>query len=206
MLICTIRFSLLFILSILGYLQVSGQDTLLLLNGKSLGGAINAESATYILLEVPRNNGKTKVLSYDRDLIYSFRKSGQDSIVYQQDPLLGYDLSQVEMRSFMYGQNDARNGHPMLFNQLGGFALGLSTTLVLDGGALPFLTPIAYSLGMQIPVVRVEKSAISDRESALSPYYLEGYNATARSKKFVQGFLSTMAGVVVGSGIVLLSD
>lgn len=200
------RILLLVLLIVLTSLPLISQDSLLLMNGKSLDGKINDQSITYILLEVPRKNGRTKVLSYNREEIYSYRKSDQDSIVYQQDPLLGYELSQEDMRNFMHGQNDARNGHPMLYNQLGGFAFGLGTTIVLDGGAVPFLTPIAYSLGMQIPIVRVKESAISDRESALSPYYLEGYNATARSKKFVRGFLSTMAGVVVGSGIVLLSD
>lgn len=200
------RILLLFFLSVLAYLPSHSQDTLLLMNGKSLGGKINDQSATYILLEIPRKKGGTKMLSYDREEIYSFRKSDRDSIVYQEDPLLGFDLSQQDMRNFMHGQDDARNGHPMLYNQLGGFALGLGSTIALDGGAVPFIIPIAYSLGMQIPIVRVKDSAISDRESALSPYYLEGYNATARSKKLINGFLSTMAGVVLGSAIVLLSD
>lgn len=188
------------------FLPSSAQDTLLLMNGKQLPGKISEESQIYILLEVPKKNGKTKLLSYERAEIYSFRRAGVDSILYQKDPILGMDLSQEEMLSFMNGQTDARNGHPMLYNQLGGFAFGLGSTIALDGGALPFLTPVIYSLSMQIPVVRVKDTAISNRNSALSPYYLEGYNATARSKKFIKGFLSTMAGVFVGSGVVLLTD
>jgi hypothetical protein len=197
-----------FISLILGlmFLPTSAQDTLLLMNGKQLPGKISEESQIYILLEVPKKNGKTKLLSYERAEIYSFQKPGKDSILYQKDPLLGKELSQEEMRFFMHGQTDARFGHPMLYNQLGGFAFGLGSTLALDGGALPFLTPVVYSLSMQIPIVRVKDTAISNRNSAISPYYLEGYNATARSKKFIKGFLSTMVGVFVGSGVVLLTD
>ena len=188
------------------FLNSSAQDTLLMMSGKSLLGKITDEDGAYILLEIPKNNGKTKVLSYDRAEIFSFKKAGKDSIVYQMDPVFGEELTQEEMRMFMYGQDDARNGHPMLYNQLGGFALGLGTSLALDGGALPFLTPVMYSLTMQIPVVKVKESAIMDQRNTLSPYYLEGYNATARSKKFIKGFLSTMAGVFLGSGIILLTD
>jgi hypothetical protein len=201
-----IKASLFFLFIGAFFLKSSAQDTLLMLSGKTLPGKILDESGAYVLLEVPKNNGKTKVLSYDKAEIFSFKKGEKDSILYQMDPVFGEDLTQVEMRMFMHGQEDARNGHPMRYNQLGGFALGLGTTLALDGGALPFLTPFVYSLTMQIPVVKVKEAAIHDQRNTLSPYYLEGYNATARSKKFVRGFLSTMAGVFLGSGIILLTD
>lgn len=188
------------------FLNSSAQDTLLMMNGKSLPGKITDENAVYILIEVPKNSGKSKVFSFEKAEIFSFKKDGKDSILYQMDPVFGEDLTQEEMRMFMYGQEDARNGHPMLYNQLGGFAIGLGTSLALDGGALPFLTPVLYSLTMQIPIVKVKESAIMDQRNTLSPYYLEGYNASARGKKFIQGFLSTMAGVFVGSGIILLTD
>jgi len=186
---------------------MTAQDTLLLLNGKSLPGLISDESGVDILFDIVKKNGKPKTLRYNRGEIFSMKKGEEEArVLYEQDPLLGYDLSQEDMRSYMYGQDDARNGYRALPTTIGGFAVGLGSTLALEGGAIPFLSPLVYSLGMQIPFIKVRKESISDQRYTLSPLYLDGYDKTARSKKFVHGFLGSMAGVFIGSGILLVAD
>jgi hypothetical protein len=178
------------------------QDRLLLLSGKSLDVSITDDSGANVFFDFEKKNGKLKTMSLHKQELFSIKKEGQEeSILYVQGPEMGYDLSIVDMRYYMAGQDDARQGYNTWPSMAGGFAFGAATVFYMEGGYVPFTTPFIYGFAMQIPYVKIKKSTISDEMNTMSEYYVEGYNKTARSKKLLSNFAATMAGVVVGSVI-----
>jgi len=192
----------LFVLTLLtcGAASLCAQDTLLLLNGKQLPVRITDDSGAAVFFEAEKRNGKLKQYEILKGDIFSIIKGdAPESILYVQDLDRGMELEVADMRAYMVGQNDARNGHKTLPAALGGVAVGAGAVFFFEGGFLPFLTPVVYSLGMQIPVIKVRKDAITNQAATMNPYYLEGYDKTARSKKFIHSLLGSFAGVALGS-------
>lgn len=190
------------ILIFLASFSAEAQDTLLLLSGKTLEVNISDDSGANVFFEVEKKNGKFKTLSLHKQEIFSIKKQGeQESILYVQDPEMGYELSREDMRYYMAGQDDARQGYKTWPSMAGGFAFGAASVFYMEGGYVPFTTPFIYGFAMQIPYIKIKKSSISNELNTMSEYYVEGYNKTARSKKLLSNFAATMAGVVVGSVI-----
>lgn len=181
-------------------LNSSAQDSLLLLNGRTIMGQLSDETGVYILMDVVRKNGKLKRLQYDRADVYSLSPANEErSILYRPDSLLGYELSPLEMRYYMHGQNDARFGYNSKPTLIAGFLVGAGAGVASNGALWSYAAPLAFSLGMQIPFIRIKESAVSDMRNTSSDFYIEGFDKTARSKKFVNGFLASFVGVAVGA-------
>lgn len=186
-------------------MKSKAQDSLLLLNGRTVLGQVNDDSGVDLIFDVQKGS-KVKTLRYTRWDIYSYTKGEQRTVLYRKDSLLGFELSPQDMRYYMHGQNDARFGYNPRPTMYAGFALGCGAAVATNGDFRGLAMPMVYSLAMQIPVIRIRQSAISDQRNTVSEYYVEGFNKTARSKKFVSGFLSSFAGVVVGSLVLTLAD
>lgn len=200
------KFILTAILSTAG-LYCSGQDTLLLMNGKELAVKIMDDSGARIFFEAEKKNGRLKDFDIHKSEIFSVRKGGEEeSILYVKDPDIGLELSVEDMRFYMSGQNDARYGFKTWPIAATGFAAGVGAVFYMEGGYSPFLATLIFPLGAQIPYIKIPKSSISNPKHALSEYYVEGYNKTARSKKFIHTFLATFAGVAAGSVVYELSQ
>lgn len=192
--------SLLFLLICFSCACSNAQDTLFLNNGKKLPVAITDDSGARVFFEATNKRGGMKEYEVHKSEIFSIKKMGEEeTILYVQDPVLGYDLSTADMRFYMAGQNDAREGFRTLPTAIGGFVLGAGSVFYMEGGYVPFMTPILYSITMQIPYIKIKESTITEPKYMVSDYYVEGYNKTARSKKFIHSFLATFAGVAVGS-------
>ncbi|NNC81985.1 MAG: hypothetical protein HKN79_00270 [Flavobacteriales bacterium] len=182
--------------------DLQAQDTLLLLNGKSLIVNITDDSGANVFFDVTKKNGKSRSMDLHKTELFSITKEGEgESILYVQDPDFGYDLSVEDMRFYMAGQNDARMGYSALPSSAGGFVFGMASVFYFEGGYVPFMTPFAYAPMMQIPYIKIRERSVTDPAYELSDYYIEGYNKTARSKKLLQNFAGTIAGVIVGSVI-----
>ena len=186
---------------------IQAQDTLRLLNGRILIVEITDDSGANVFFDAEKKNGRIKNYEVYKMEVFSIHKvDGEESVLYVQDPDMGYDLSVEEMRYFMAGQQDARAGYKAWPSMIGGFAFGAGTVFYFEGGYAPFTTPFVYSLTMQIPYIKIKESSISDKKNTISDLYVEGYNRTARSKKLLSNFIATMAGVVVGSTIYELNQ
>ncbi|NND95038.1 MAG: hypothetical protein HKN45_09240 [Flavobacteriales bacterium] len=167
---------------------------------------ITDDSGANVFFDLERKKNKRRSLNLYKAEIFSVTKRGEAEVIfYAKDPDIGYDLSIQEMRYYMSGQDDARQGYDPWPSMAGGFAFGAATVFYLEGGYVPFLTPFIYGFSMQIPYIKIKESSIRDKRNTISDFYVEGYNKTARSKKLLSNFAATMAGVVVSSVIVEVS-
>lgn len=187
-------------------MSLHAQDKILLMNGQELDVSILSDEGGEISFEAQRKSGKMKEINLFKGDVFSFTKAGQaETVLYAKDDFIGNDYTVTEMRYLVYGQGDARNGYKSWPSAAGGFLFGVGGTLYAEGGYVPFVIfPLAYSFGMQIPYIKIKKNTVSDPGHLGYETYVEGYNKTARSKKFIHSFLATFAGVAVGAAIVEL--
>jgi len=186
----------------------AGQDKLLLMDGTRLEVRIVRSDPSRLVFERQKKNGSFKLDSlYTPELFSQTPEGGEEQMRYVQDPILGDELSEEELRYYLYGLDDARQGYDALPTIIGGFVVGTAGTIAMEGGLVPSIgLPLAYGFGMQIPIIRIREETITDTQWKQYPTYLEGYNKKARSKKFIGGFMSTLVGSLVGSGVVVLID
>jgi len=189
-------------------LDALAQDKLLLMDGTRLEVRILNKDASKVVFEREKKNGTLKTDSlYTPELFSVTAKGEQEEMRYVQDAMLGDEFTEEDMRYYIYGLDDARQGYNALPTMIGGFAVGAAGTIAMEGGIIPTMgLPLAYGFGMQIPIIRIREETITDTRWKQSPTYLDGYNKKARSKKFIGGFMRTLVGSLVGSGIVLLIE
>jgi hypothetical protein len=178
------------------------------MNGQILNVDITDDSGANIFFNAPKKNGKMKSFSLYKTDIFSVTKKGQaESVLYVKDEPMGNEYSVPEMRYFLHGENDARKGFRTWPTAVGGVIYGAAGTMVMGRSLIPFaLFPVTYSLGMQLPVIKIRKETISNTDFPSQPTYKEGYNKVARSKKFIKSFVYTFAGVAIGTAAIELTD
>lgn len=176
------------------------QDSLLLMSGRKVYARINLVEPDAIHFSFEDKKGRTQDGIFMNDEVFSYTKFNEkEKIVYEQDKINGLIYTPEEHRYYIFGQQDARTGYSAKWTAIGGFATGFGTAVVLDGGALPFLYPLAYAGGMQIPIIKIKAKSISNPDFKMHDPYRRGYEKTSRSKKFVTAFLSSISGVLAGT-------
>lgn len=180
----------------------------MMLSGQLFEGVtITDDAGANIFFDVVKNNGKTKKVSVYKGDVFSVQKAGQEEqMYYVQDALNGFDMSEKELRYYIYGEADARNNYKPWPSSLGSFLFAAGGTVYMEGGFVPTALPFVYSLGMQIPYIKIRESTISDPAYTLEPTYKAGYNKSARSKKFIKNLTAGFAGFVVGTVIYEVSQ
>jgi len=179
------------------------QDRIILLSGKLFDDVrIGSDDGAFINYEIEKKNGDLKMLQVYKGDVFSIQRAGEEEeVFYVQDLVNGYEMTETDLRHYIYGESDARNGYNPWPSTIGGFVFGAGGTIFLESGFLPLTLPVIYSLGMQIPYIRIKEETISDMEYTMNPNYKDGYNQTARSKKLIHNLAGTFAGVVVGAVI-----
>lgn len=183
-------------------LHVQAQDRIVTLSGKYLDVKITDDSGANVFFDIEKKKGKMRSISLYKGELFSTQKKGEEvTLLYAQDLDFGNELSVEDMQHLIYGQHDAREGYNANPAMIGGFALGLGSTIALDAVLVPLSFPFIYSLGMQIPYIKIKEKTISNQAYTGNPYYKEGYNKTARSKKMIRSFLGCTTGVLLGIGV-----
>lgn len=201
------RLCICFLTSIFLGTILQAQDQIITMSGKYLNVSITDDTGANIFFDVTKPNGKSRSLSiYKGDVFSTTREGEAETLLYAQDVDFGYELSVEDMRHYIYGQHDAREGYSAAPSMIAGFAVGVGSALYLESGFLPLTIPIIYSLGMQIPYIRIKEKTISDLAYKGNPNYKDGYEKTARSKKMVRSLLGSAAGVLVGITIYEVSN
>ena len=203
----------LFLLSTSGLTAQDVQDQVLLLNGKKLEGQITKLDESEITINFLKKNGKSQEAIVEVYRIFSYQKDGKESVLYEQDTVIGNFLTQEEMRYFILGQQDADAGYKSRAFGIGAGLIGAGV-IILDsqdtdtagafdrepGGLFPIAYPFLSIVISRFTTVRIRLETVSDPAYLSQEYYIVGYERTARSKKVFTTLKGSVAGVLIGLG------
>jgi hypothetical protein len=180
--------------------SMSGQDTLLLMNGREMPCKIVNDTGTVFVFEIKNKRGKIKTHEIHKNDVFSFTKAGYDEyILYTQNEFFGDIYGVDEMRYYLAGQNDARNNFRAWPTFLVGFVTcGTIAFLGQDGYITAMVPPLLY-MGVQlIPKIKIREETMSHPEYKYNEIYADGYEPPARSRKLFRAMEGGYAGAATG--------
>ncbi|MFT3884992.1 MAG: hypothetical protein QM724_06035 [Flavobacteriales bacterium] len=177
------------------------QDRINLMNGQVLEGRVIGQSSLEIRYQVPKGARLLERTEPTESVFSVVDSLGREKVWYFMDTVFDNDYTVPEMRRFLAGERDARNGYRPIGPMLGGFVLGAGLVMALDLEMNSLLIPPVYAGIMAWPRVNVTRGSISDPGMEGDPVYATGYSAAARPKRVVRSLLSSAAGVLVGLGV-----
>lgn len=183
------------LLSLLIFSSAYAQDELLFLNGRIIKGVL-LEKTNF---EFTFKTVKGKQIVIDKYRLFSYSQKEKETIVYENDTLLGNFLSVKDMTYFVYGERDAQYYYkPVFSNSLGTvFGIGAGYQMHNENSFIYIGAPLVYTLGTLIFPTRVQQKRLTDDQYVKEDEYLRGYERIARSKR-TQGALKTS---ILGMGI-----
>lgn len=172
------------------------------MNGRVINARILGQSTFGIRYQQTKKSGK--VVEVDEpsfDVFSVIDSTGKEKVWYFHDPAFGNDLTVPEMRSFIKGEQDARNGYNPLWTTIGGFAFGSGMTVFLQSEMVSLLYPAAYAGLMALPRVHVTPGSVTDPLMEGDPNYAYGYAQVGRTKRVLRGMGATLLGVATGFAV-----
>lgn len=177
------------------------QDRINLMNGQVVEAKVLGQSSLEVRYQV-RKKDRLIQRTEPTESVFSVTDSlGHEKVWYFMDSVFGNELTVPQMRRYLVGERDARDGYRPLAPMLGGFLFGAGTVIALDLEVNSLILPPAYAALMAWPRVNVTRGSIRDPGNEGDPYYAMGYSASARPKRVVRCLLSTALGVGVGLAI-----
>lgn len=182
-------------------LVAHGQDRISLMNGQVLEGRVLGQSSLEIRYQVPKG-ARLLDRTEPTENVFSVTDSlGREKVWYFMDTIFGNDLTVDQMRWFINGERDARQGYKPWGPMIIGFVVGAAPVIALDMEVNSLLIPPIYAGVMAWPRVNVTRGSISDPNMEGDPYYAEGYSVAARPKRVVKSLISSALGVAVGLAV-----
>lgn len=184
------------------FLHASAQDTILTMSGYEISCSNISFNDFEVHFEKVKKNGKSKSLKMHVSEVFSVTRNGVDSVLYVQDPMLGDDFSEQEMRIFIAGQQDARNNYKSWPTFAVGAAAGAGVAILAAGAFMATLAvPVVYPVAQLLPVIKIQESTISDPNHRYNEIYASGYERVARSRKVIAGLKGAAIGTLIGVGV-----
>jgi hypothetical protein len=197
---------LFFSLCVLLCLGASAQDTLLLMNGRSLPCHIVSDTGTVFVFDLANAKGKVKQRELHKNDVFSVKKQGQKEVVlYAQDEVLGDIYSPDEMRFYLAGENDARQNFTAWPTFAVGFALCAGASLYGGDGYITAVgPPVLFTMMQLVPKIKIREKTMSHPEYKYNDIYADGYEPPARSRKLFRAMEGSFAGSATGIALWLL--
>ncbi len=200
-----------------------GQDTINLMNGKTL-------VVKDLMFEDPKlsfsgiySQKKVKLKQGTIEFYRTFSVTdakGVETVLYRQDSALGEYRSETEMRYFVYGEQHAHTHYKPMWAAgiAGGVSLAISLfdtynpkqVITVLGDTIPsgmlrsepsiihVLVPFVVTSLIGLPKVRLRLSEVKDRALVNDENFLTGYARIARQKKLFHALGGSLAGVATG--------
>jgi hypothetical protein len=182
-----------------GFSQIK-KDTILLLTGGIITGVISEISRAFLTVKDSEKMAQGTLIETER--IFSYTNTSGEHILYAIDTLNGNEFTITEMRYFIRGEQDGKNGfkaRPAFFtNMIIGAAGGLSGTFFFPIPAFTFATLVG------IPKVKIKKNTMRNPEDLKQPTYIMGYERMARRNRKIQSLIGGGIGLVAGLGTFLI--
>lgn len=182
------------------------QDTLTLLDGKTIFGEVIDADSSYITYKFLKKN-KIKERLLNTDIIFSVSyQSGKTDTIYYQNPEIENYLTVKEMHYFIMGEQDARKHYKATLTSVLGLAFGGALGYALPDGIWIAAVPLVYTVGASLTEIKIIYKDNRSQEIMRSPAYQEGYIKVARSKKAFNALASSLAGTIIGAGTRYVTD
>jgi len=192
--------------SVLGQVQTtsdtSKMDTILFLNGEERAVKV-VDTVSYLVRFLPeKRKKKPKVLDVEKDRVFSIKfSSGEEKIIYFHDSAIGNVFTVLEAKMFMLGEREAEKNYRNKWPFVIGFVVGAGSPIVLSNAvALSPIAPAISPLHTLIPVIKVNKKKIENKNHLQYDTYLMGYEKVVRKKNFIHSMLGAGIGLAAGLG------
>ena len=193
------------ILIILQIIDLYGQDSIILYNGKSIKGKVsNNKNETFVLVKLQKKNKvKTKFLDKENIFAICYKDSIRD-VLYVPIEADETPLTVAQMESFVGGSNLAKYSYHPRWATVCGAVSGLGG---ISLGFFGMLIPTAYvAVASAVPVKPLKKEYFP-AEKVNDEYYVEGFKQEAKHKKLVNAVIGGVAGfVVLGTTLGILTS
>ena len=175
-------------------------DSILLINGDLIIGSITEIAKDYLTIDEAGKKFKKKFVEKDR--IFSYSNASGEHILYVYDTTMGNDFTIPEMRYFIRGEQDAKNGFkakPAFYTGIViGAAGGLTGTLFYP------LPAFVFAAFVGLPKVKIRKNSVRNPDDLNHIPYLMGYERMSRRNRKIQSLLGGGIGTVAGLGTFIL--
>ncbi|MBL7964479.1 MAG: hypothetical protein JNM31_11635 [Flavobacteriales bacterium] len=179
----------------------AAQDRILLMSGHVVDCRLLGASTLEIRYEIQRKD-KLLTRTEPTENVFSTRDSlGREKVWYFQDTLFGNYFTVDQMRWFIKGEQDARDGYRPIVPMIGGFVVGAGLVMALDLEIMAIPIPMVYAGIMALPRVHVTRGSIRDPLMEGDPYYAAGYAQVGRTKRVVKTLISSAVGTAVGLAV-----
>ncbi|MCC7232256.1 MAG: hypothetical protein IT242_04885 [Bacteroidia bacterium] len=173
----------------------NAQDTLVLINGKTLI-VKSVELKDYTIAYRTLNSQKSRLRTMDPERVYSIKyHDGTEKVIYVRDTLDPVDFTAEQMRWFITGEQDADRYFKNHLNTGIAFAFGFGSAL---GAFYGLLGPPLYSTVVGSFSPNMKKQKVSDPAYLQISEYKEGYERKARDRKIRNSLLGGLAGFAAG--------
>ncbi|MEZ7999956.1 MAG: hypothetical protein QMC39_08280 [Flavobacteriales bacterium] len=179
--------------------QPALNDTIFFMNGDILQCDIIDDSQIEVVFEFQKRK-RRKQLGVHKSEIFGIINNGVKEIYYEENEIVGDDLTISEVEVYLAGQRDARE----LYKTKKIFYTGLGVTLAIsiagEAGLLAVTVPLLiYPAAQYIPYIKIKGETIVNPNHKFNLIYAEGYEGVARGKRVMAALKGSAAGTVIGA-------
>ncbi len=178
----------------------TAKDSVLLLNGDLIIGSITEIAMDHLTIDETGKKFKKKFIEKER--IFSYSNASGEHILYVYDTTVGNDFTIPEMRYYIRGEQDAKNGfraRPAFYTGIIiGAAGGLTGTLFYPLPAFMFAALVG------LPKIKIKKNSVRNLDDLNHLPYLVGYESMSRRNRKIQSLLGGAIGTVAGLGTFII--
>ena len=174
-------------------------DTIFFMNGDILQCDIIDDSQIEVVFEFQKRK-RRKQLGVHKSEIFGIINNGVKEVYYEENEIVGDDLTISEVEVYLAGQRDARE----LYKTKKIFYTGLGVTLAIsiagEAGLLAVTVPLLiYPAAQYIPYIKIKGETIVNPNHKFNLIYAEGYEGVARGKRVMAALKGSAAGTVIGA-------
>jgi hypothetical protein len=179
--------------------QPALNDTIFFMNGDILQCDIIDDSQIEVVFEFQKRK-RRKQLGVHKSEIFGIINNGVKEVYYEENEIVGDDLTISEVEVYLAGQRDARE----LYKTKKIFYTGLGVTLAIsiagEAGLLAVTVPLLiYPAAQYIPYIKIKGETIVNPNHKFNLIYAEGYEGVARGKRVMAALKGSAAGTVIGA-------
>lgn len=184
-------------------LQAQAQDTIITMDGDKIpatGYKILEETQE---IEIQQEDGGIKIM--DIEDVFSVKAPGSENILYKLDSLQGSYLCADDMKCFIRGMQEAKEGYGASLATLGGLAISVGAVAyaATDGAAINVfwapVIPIAFCTGVAMTKPNLNRIKRNYPEWCNNEQFMAGYITAARKKRVKNAILSSLTGFVLSA-------
>ncbi|MFT5845144.1 MAG: hypothetical protein ACI8QW_001020 [Saprospiraceae bacterium] len=179
--------------------QSALNDTIFFMNGDILQCDIIDDSQIEVVFEFQKRK-RRKQLGVHKSEIFGIINNGVKEVYYEENEIVGDDLTISEVEVYLAGQRDARE----LYKTKKIFYTGLGVTLAIsiagEAGLLAVTVPLLiYPAAQYIPYIKIKGETIVNPNHKFNLIYAEGYEGVARGNRVMAALKGSAAGTVIGA-------